>query len=286
VLVLGESGTGKEKIANLIHQLSDRAAGTFVAINCAAIPSALAESTLFGHKKGAFSGATSDQPGKFETADGGTLFLDEIAELPLEVQAKLLRALQDGVIEPLGFAKAKKVNVRVIAATNRDLNAMIANRRFREDLYYRLSVGEVRLPTLRERRSDISKLAIHFLDEINVRLRKPRRFAPETLALLQGYDWPGNVRELQNAVQRAALLTKGEEIRPDHFELRSAARPAAMDQLPEPREGFSIEAFLKDARRRLFKRALDLSGGNQSKAARLLGVTPQAVFKFLKGGDR
>ena len=283
VLILGESGTGKEKVASLIHQLSDRALKPFVAVNCAAIPDHLAESTLFGHRKGAFTGATTDLQGKFQAADGGTLFLDEVAELSPEVQAKMLRALEDGTIEPVGSPRSLRVNVRLIAATNCNLETAVADGKFRNDLYQRLHVGEVRLPPLRERRSDIGKLAIHFLDEINTRLRKPRRFAPESLVALNSHDWPGNVRELQNTVQRAALLAKAEEIRPEQLELPDQARATDSSRPPEPHDGFSIDSHIKVLRKKLFERALDLSGGNQSEAARLLGVTPQAVSKFLKG---
>lgn len=286
VLILGESGTGKEKMASLIHHLSDRASKPFIAVNCAAIPDQLAESTLFGHKKGAFTGANADLHGKFDAANHGTLFLDEVGELSQQVQAKLLRAVQEGVIEPPGEPKGHAVNVRLVAATNRELKQLVANGKFREDLYYRLKVGEVQLPALRERRSDISKLAISILDEINRTLRKPRRFAPEALAALHQHDWPGNVRELRNVVHRAALLVKGDEIKRDHLDLPKEPTSAALARLPEPHEGFSLDDYLKQVRKQLFQRALALAGGAQSEAARLLGVTPQAVHKFLKGGEQ
>jgi transcriptional regulator with GAF, ATPase, and Fis domain len=207
--------------------------------------------------------------------------LDEVAELYSEVQAKLLRAVQDGVIEPLGMKRAERVNVRLIAATNQDLRDAVVAGGFRDDLYYRLSVGEVRLPPLRERQSDIPKLAIHFLDEINLRLRKSRRFAPESLVKLQSYSWPGNVRELQNVVHRSALLCRQVEIGATELQLESPTDARYWDSLPEPHEGFSMEEHLKGRRRRLFERALELADGNQSRATRLLGVTPQAVFKFI-----
>jgi DNA-binding NtrC family response regulator len=282
VLILGESGTGKELVAALIHQLSGRAGGPFVTVNCAAVPEQLAESVLFGHRKGAFTGAVRDQQGKFEEAAGGTLFLDELGELSLEVQAKLLRAVQDGTVEPLGESRPRKIDVRLVGATNRDLVGAIARGEFREDLYYRLSVGEVRLPALRDRRSDIPSLAVHFLDLANQRLKRPKAITPEGLSALLAHPWPGNVRELSNVIQRATLLTRGQEIRAEDLDLATPpARPA--DTIPQPAAGFSVEAHLKETRKALFERALEIAEGNQSEAARLLGVTPQAVFKFLRG---
>ena len=185
ILILGETGTGKELFARFVHRLSGRQLGRFVPLNCAAIPAGLVESILFGHKKGSFTGATSDQTGKFDLADGGTLFLDELAELPMPSQAKLLRILQDGLVEPLGAKKAHKGNVRVIAATNQDLRKAIQRGRFREDLFYRLNVGEIRLPALRERKSDVPKMALHVLDRGNGTLRRPKRLSPGALARLQ-----------------------------------------------------------------------------------------------------
>jgi len=194
ILILGETGTGKELFARYIHKLSGRP-GSFVPVNCAAIPEDLVESLLFGHKKGAFTGAVNDQVGKFDTADKGTLFLDELGELPLPAQAKLLRVLQDGLVEPIGQAKAHKVDVRIVAATNRDLRKLVRQGKFREDLFYRLNVGEIKLPPLRERRSDIPKLALHILDRLNGSLRRPKRLSAEALSRLQSHNWAGNVRE-------------------------------------------------------------------------------------------
>lgn len=283
VLILGESGTGKEKIAQLIHHLSERAGGPFEAVNCAAIPKDLAESTLFGHMRGAFTGATSDQPGKFKLADGGTLFLDEVAELPAEAQAKLLRVLQEGVVEPLGAGKSTKVNCRVVAATNADLQAAIRLGKFREDLYYRLKVGEVGLPALRNRRSDILKLAVFFLDEINARMNKPRQLTADALSILQSYDWPGNVRELRNAIQSAAIVATKGLIEPKHLKLQPPSPTRCLDNLPEPHEGFSLDDFVSQVRIRLYSRALEITEGNASRAAKLLGCTPQAVLKSQRG---
>ena len=283
VLLLGESGTGKEKIAQLIHHLSGRVTKSFEAVNCAAIPKDLAESTLFGHKRGSFTGATNDQPGKFKLADGGTLFLDEVAELPVDAQAKLLRALQEGTIEPLGAGKAVKVNCRVIAATNTDLQAAVRAGRFREDLYYRLDVGQVRLPALRDRRSDIPKLAVFFLDELNPRLSKPRQFNADVLSRLQSYDWPGNVRELRNAIHSAAIIATKGLIESKHLKLQPPPRESYFDSLPEPHEGFFLDDFVSEVRAHLYSRALRTAQGNASRAAKLLGCTPQAVLKHQRG---
>ncbi|TAK86132.1 MAG: sigma-54-dependent Fis family transcriptional regulator [Betaproteobacteria bacterium] len=282
VLIAGETGTGKELFARLIHRLSGRPAERFVPLNCAALPRDLAESVLFGHKRGAFTGAVNDQLGKFDLADGGSLFLDELGELPLESQGKLLRILEDGVLEPLGAKKGHRVNVRVIAATNSDLSRAIKQKKFREDLYYRLSVGQIRLPPLRERAGDIPKTALAILDRINAALRHPKKLTPGALVKLQGLPWPGNVRDLENALERSALLAKKEVLDADDVVL---AEPPGEDQvnanLPEPQPGFSIEDYLKDARRKLVARALELADGNRSKAARLLGITPQALHKFV-----
>lgn len=208
-----------------------------------------------------------------------------MAELSPEVQAKLLRTAQDGVIEAPGSKRGVKVNVRLIAATNCDLKAAVSEGKFRDDLYYRLTVGKVDLPPLRERRSDIPKLALYFLDEINLRLRKRRRFAPEALVALQAHEWEGNVRELQNVVHRSALLCREVEMGADNLQLFADDAGHSRNGLPEPCEGFSLDGHLKDTRRRLFDRALELAEGNQSQAARLLGVTPQAVFKFVKESE-
>lgn len=283
VLITGESGTGKEKIAQLIHQASTRRTGPFIPMNCASIPRDLAESTLFGHIKGAFTGAIDNRVGKFEQAHSGTLFLDELAELSLDNQAKLLRALQEKLIEPVGAAKPKKIDCRIIAATNVDLYNAMKDGRFREDLYYRVVAVSVELPPLRARRSDIPKLAQHFLDELNQKYKKARVFTPESLATLQSYDWPGNVRQLQNEIQSAAIQAVGGKIEPKHLRLRGASADRVLEDLPDPHEGFSLEQFLTEVRSRMYERAMTLSEGNASKAARLLGLTPQAVQKFVKG---
>lgn len=282
ILILGETGTGKELFAKLVHRLSGRAADRFVALNCAALPKELAESILFGHKRGAFSGAVNDQLGKFEIADGGTLFLDELAELPLESQAKLLRVIEDGVVESIGVKKGRRVNVRIVAATNVDLAKAVKQKRFRDDLYFRLNVGQVRLPPLRERISDIPKLALTMLNQINETIRNPKRLSIKAIKALEMYGWPGNVRELGNVIERAALLTKKEVIDAGDLDWAHDSEEASSAfPLPEFADGFSIENYLADARKQLVARALELSAGNRSAAARMLGVSPQAIHKFL-----
>lgn len=282
VLILGATGTGKELVAKLIHRLSGRPQENFVALNCAAIPKDLAESVLFGHRKGSFTGATVDQPGKFELADRGTLFLDELGELPLPAQAKLLRVLQDGLVEAIGAKKPRKVDVRVVAATNQNLSRAIRQKEFREDLYYRLNVGEVKLPPLRERRSDIPKVALHVLDRINTTLKRPKRLSQAALARLQGQSWPGNVRDLQNVIERSARLAPKDVIDADDLIIAEpVSREDPLSLLPEPADGFSMEDFLSSARKQLVLKAMEAASGNQSEAARLLGVSPQAVHKYL-----
>jgi DNA-binding NtrC family response regulator len=281
LLILGETGTGKGVMARYIHELSPRARGPFVAVNCSALPEQLAESLLFGHVKGAFTGAASDQPGKFALADGGTLFLDEVGELPAALQPKLLRVLEDGWVEPLGASRPRRVDVRVMAATHRDLKAAVAERTFREDLYFRLSFATLALPALRERRSDIQALALNALLRINRRLRTPKQLAAAALRKLEQQPWRGNIRDLENAIGRSALMARGGVIGPDDLLLEPPSAPASPD-LPEPHEGFSLENYLAATRRGLIERALAISHGKQAAAARLLGISPQAVSKFLQ----
>jgi DNA-binding NtrC family response regulator len=283
ILILGETGTGKELFARFIHQLSGRSSAPFVPLNCAAIPKDLAESVLFGHRKGAFTGAVSDQPGVFDRADHGTLFLDEIGELPVSSQAKLLRVLEDGLVEPIGDKKSHKADARVIAATNQDLGRAIKRGQFREDLYYRLNVGEIRLPALRERKSDIPKLALYILDQVNATIKNPKRLSPSALARLENHSWPGNVRDLENVIERSARLTRQDLLDADDLMISEPITYAdPLAALPEPSEGFSLEDFVGSARKQLILRAMELARGNQSEAARLLGITPQAVHKFLR----
>ena len=282
VLIQGETGTGKELVARFIHRLSGRPAEKLHALNCAGLPRDLAESLLFGHRKGSFTSAIADQKGAFELAHGGTLFLDEIGELPLEVQAKLLRVLQDGMVQPLGATAAKQVNARLVAATNRDLRAMVKERTFREDLYYRIEVGTVRLPPLRERRSDIPLLAVAGLQNANRRLTRPKQLSSQALVKLSAREWSGNVRGLMNVIERTVQLCPGAVIDAEDLQF-SDDGAAAATALPEPHVGFDVQAFLDTARRSLFDRALELAEGSQAGAARLLGVTPQAVGKYSEG---
>ena len=284
VLLQGETGTGKEEFAKLIHRLSPRFPKDMVVINCAAIPMTLAESYLFGHVKGAFTDASTDHKGIFESADGSTLFLDEIAELTLEVQGKLLRVLQDGVVQRMGTTVPRHVDVRIIAASNRDLRKEVSAGRFREDLYFRLDVVSIRLPALRERRHEIANLALTLLREINQRRHKPRKLGTESLMRLERYHWPGNVRELAHVLERSVLYARDEVIRGEDLLITDHQQAKDMfAALPEPRQGFSVEDYLNQARKQLFLRALAACKGNQSEAAAMLGVSKQAVNKFVAG---
>jgi two-component system response regulator HydG len=282
ILILGDTGTGKEITAKLIHRFSQRSAQPFVAVNCGAIPRDLVESILFGHRKGSFTGAVSDHPGKFREAHKGTLFLDELGELPEATQVKLLRVLQTGEIEPIGETKSVKVDVRLIAATNADLIKRIGNGKFREDLYHRVAKSVIRLPSLAERRTDIPKIALLVLDRINHQLKKSKKISPEALMKLQMYSWPGNVRELENVVENAAILSRNFVIGENDIELSVLPNNTVQLQLPLPQPGFSIEKYLSEIRRQLIEKALELGLGKQREAARLLGISPQAINKHLK----
>ncbi len=275
VLITGESGTGKEVLARFIHQESDRAGGPFVAINCAALPEHLLESELFGYEKGAFSGAFTRKLGKFELANGGTILLDEITEMPLALQAKLLRVLQEGEVDRLGGAYPVKVDVRVIATTNREVEAEVARGRFREDLYFRLNVIPVELPPLRERPADIRLLAQHFCREFATRYERPvRGFAEGVLERLCQYSWPGNVRELRNVVERAVLLAQGPWITlKDLFprELLSQKREAGLPLKP-----------LKEIEKEMILKALKVANGNRTRAAEILGISVRTLRNKLQ----
>jgi two-component system NtrC family response regulator len=276
VLISGESGTGKELLARLIHRRSNRREAPLVAVNCAAIPDTLIESELFGHVKGAFTGAVANRKGRFQSARGGTLFLDEIGELKLDMQAKLLRALQEKEVQPVGSDRTEKVDVRIIAATNRDLKTETAAGRFREDLYYRLGVIPLHIPALRERPEDIATLAHHFLRKLNAPAGV--RFSPSALTLMKNYPWPGNIRELQNAVERACILRRGEEIGQGELGLPGPASRVGEGgglNLEIPPEGVSLEEVEKE----LIRKALARSGGNRSEAARLLRI-PRHVLIY------
>ncbi len=283
LLILGESGTGKEVIAKAVHHASPRAARPFVAVNCGAVPETLLESELFGFTRGAFTGAVASKLGLFEEAHGGTLLLDEIAEMPAALQVKLLRALQSGEIRRLGATQATTIDVRVIAATNRDLAAMIADGSFREDLFYRLNVIEVRLPPLRERREDIPALAEHFMARAAGKLGREIRLSAEAVERLLRYPWPGNVRELENAVERAAILTRGETVTPDDLPPHVAA---ALTLGPSP--ALPRQTSLADAERSHILTTLERVGRNQSAAAEALGIGRTTLWRKLKeyGLDR
>jgi formate hydrogenlyase transcriptional activator len=272
VLVLGETGTGKELIARAIHNRSSRRNRPFIRVNCAAIPSGLLESELFGHERGAFTGAITRRLGRFELANGGTLFLDEIGDIPPELQPKLLRVLQEQEFERLGSTQTTRVDVRVVAATSRDLPQMVASREFRSDLYYRLNVFPVRLPALRERPEDIALLVRHFVDLCSKRMKKSvERIPIQAMKVLSSHPWPGNVRELQNFVERAVILSPGKVLRPPLAELEEAANNLDACGLNAP----SKATTLKDAEREHIIQALAKTGwmlGSPKGAAARLGL--------------
>jgi two-component system response regulator PilR (NtrC family) len=287
VMITGESGTGKELVAQAVHYESSRRSGPFISVNCGAVPENLMESELFGHVKGAFTGAVTSTEGLFAAADGGTLFLDEITEIPHSVQVKLLRAIQEREIRRVGDTRDVKVDVRLIAASNRDLSKAVADGVLREDLFYRLNVIPVHLPPLRERRDDISLLVSHFIDKIAKEVGKHvRGVTPEALALLEQYHWPGNIRELENVIERAIVLGNGDLIGLEELPLRSAP-PAEARTFDIPSTGVDLEATLADIEHRYIRRALERSGGIQSRAAELLGLTfRQFRYKLQKHGLR
>src|SRR5437660_5559690 len=283
VLVRGDPGTGKELIASLTPAETRRAAGPLVRFNCAAIPGDLAEAELFGHARGAFTGATQARRGFFAEADGGTLVLDEVGELPLPVQAKLLRALQEGEIQPVGAGKVERVDVRVIACTNRDLAGEARTGRFRQDLYYRLAVVDLVVPPLREHREDIPALAAEFARRYAERFgMQDVRFQPELLDSLQRLEWPGNVRQLENAVARIVALSTGGEIGLEAFAAASAAPAADADAEAPPEGTLSLREQLDAVERSLIRRTMTAAGGNQSEAARRLGLSRGSLIERLK----
>ena len=295
VLLEGESGTGKELFARALHALSPRADGPFVAINCAAIPETLLETELFGHEKGAFTGAAARKPGKFELAHRGTLFLDEIGDLPLPLQAKILRALEEKRFERVGGTAPIQVDVRVVAATNRNLKAAVAARQYREDLYFRLSVFPITIPPLRERLDDIPMLAKHFIDRFCRDLnKKPLNLAPSAVQELREYSWPGNVRELQNCIERAVILTEGDTIHARHLSLsfrESQLQPQpAAEEDSSPWSKIDLSGTLGDATRRVvseverrkIEQALKEAAGNRNRAAEVLQVSYKTLLAKLK----
>jgi two-component system response regulator AtoC len=282
VLVTGETGTGKELVARAIHALSPRRDKLFVPLNCAAIPAELLESELFGHTRGAFTGADRDRTGKFELADGGTLFLDEIGDMAYPLQAKLLRVLQESVIERIGSNKRVTVDVRVISSTHRDLAAAMRDEKFREDLYYRLNVVHIDLPPLRARREDVAPLAAHFLAAAGRELgRGPLTATPEVLQVLEQHDWPGNVRELQNLMERAAVLS--DEVALDaHFLRLLLPAAAGVPGAGTAEEPLLLEPAVEAVERKLILRALGAANDNKARAARLLGVSERTLWYKLK----
>jgi two-component system response regulator PilR (NtrC family) len=297
ILVEGESGTGKELVAAAIHRLSPRAGGPFIPVNCGAVPADLMESEFFGHVRGAFSGAVADTLGLFRSAHGGTLFLDEVAELPAPLQVKLLRVLQDREVRPVGATRSFAVEVRVVAATNRDLDQAVRSGAFRQDLFYRLNVVRLTMPALRERPEDIPGLVAHFIRRFNQRFgRDVKGLAPEALAILASHEFPGNVRELENLIERAYALGVRDVIRAaDLPPLGSGARPAPVPTgvatAPAPAAAASPPAeagdggalpTLADAERSLIVRALEVCGRDRNRAAQALGLSPRTLYRRLK----
>ncbi|HEY5892562.1 MAG TPA: sigma-54 dependent transcriptional regulator [Chthoniobacterales bacterium] len=283
VLITGESGTGKELVARAIHHSSARKKGPFIPVNCVAVPAELAESMFFGHVRGAFTGATTDRKGFFEQADGGTLFLDEIGDMPAALQAKLLRVLEDGCVTPVGASTHRKVDVRVLAATNADLDGQIESGNFRRDLFFRLARYTVETPPLRERREDIPLLASHFLKIFATEMGlRPSVLRADALSTLQTHDFPGNVRELKNLIERALIESAGRDISAAH--LRVAPRPKSVTPPPVASSpvvpgAFEIPLNLEQAEETLIQRALAQTGGNVTEAARLLGVNRTRIYR-------
>lgn len=290
VLVTGESGTGKDLVARAIHAESERSGKPFLAVNCAGIPSELMESEFFGHAEGAFSGAERARTGLFRQADGGTLFLDEIGEMPLSLQAKLLRALQDGRIRPVGADREVQVDVRLVAATNLDLAEMVQSGKFREDLYYRLEAFQLEVPALRDRGEDIDMLAMQFLGRFAAARQRPARsIDPDALTLIRSYPWPGNVRELSNAMERAVTFCEGDRVGPQHLPERVRIQPTgsggeeggAADPLRPLLDEGDMLPTIEELRRRYVRHVLDRVDGNKRRAAALLGVGRRTLYRWL-----
>lgn len=285
VLITGESGTGKEVFARAIHSMSPRKDNPFIAINCAAIPSELFENELFGSEKGAFTGAVKRKIGMVELADNSTLFLDEVGNIPLALQSKFLRFLQEKTFVRLGGEEVHKVNVRVIAATNKELQREVKNRHFREDLYYRVSVFPIKLPPLRKRKDDILLLAEHFINKFTAELRKRKmRFEPKTKKILQNYRWPGNIRELQNIIERAVILTEGDTIHPEDIGIKESLE--GIESEIEITDKMSLKEASRIGKRiaekKLISSILLRTGGNKSKAAKILGMSYKTLLERIK----
>ncbi|TET76956.1 MAG: sigma-54-dependent Fis family transcriptional regulator [Candidatus Cloacimonadota bacterium] len=285
VLITGESGTGKEVFARAIHSMSPRKDNPFIAINCAAIPSELFENELFGSEKGAFTGAVKRKIGMVELADNSTLFLDEVGNIPLALQSKFLRFLQEKTFVRLGGEETHKVDVRVIAATNKELQREVKNRHFREDLYYRVSVFPIKLPPLRKRKDDILLLAEHFINKFTAELRKRKmRFEPKTKKILQNYRWPGNIRELQNIIERAVILTEGDTIHPEDIGIKESLE--GIESEIEITDKMSLKEASRIGKRiaekKLISSILLRTGGNKSKAAKILGMSYKTLLERIK----
>jgi len=292
-LILGETGTGKELVAREIHEHSRRKGRTFVKLNCAAIPTGLLESELFGHEKGAFTGAISQKIGRLELADQGTLFLDEVGDIPIEIQPKLLRALQEREFERLGSTHTRKVNVRLIAATNRDLEKMVADREFRSDLYYRLLVFPIRVPPLRERREDIRVLVNYFVQKCAKQMQKKIESIPTSVMKgLTAWDWPGNIRELENFIERAVILTRGKALEAPLSELRKtiSEEPALSGRSPEPNNGSPkkreavADAYTRKMRDEIISALMACKGrvGGEDGAATRLGLNRSTLLSRMR----
>ena len=282
VLILGENGTGKELVARMIHAQSLRKEEPFVEVNCAAIPEELIESELFGHVRGAFTGAVENKRGKFDLADGGTLLLDEIGDMSLRTQAKVLRVLQEQTFEPVGGSLSRQVDVRVIAATNKDLQQSIARGEFREDLYFRLNVIPLKVPALRERREDIPALTRHFLGRFAAEYARRREVTPEAMEALKRYDWPGNVRELRNTLERMVIMTGTSEIRPQDLPEAVRGRDREVRGGPDSFDGSTLKEARAAFEKRFITHKLQEVGGNVARAAELLGVERSHLYRKLK----
>ncbi len=284
VHIHGESGTGKELVATALHELSGRSGGPLVSVSCAALPETLLESELFGHEKGAFTGAAKRKLGRFELADSGTLFLDEIGELSPAMQVKLLRVLQEREIDRVGGTHPVKIDVRVVSATNRDLKREVEEGRFREDLYYRLHVVPIRLPPLRERTDDIGPLARHFIDKLRVRTNSSvRRISPEAEQRLRGYTFPGNIRELENIIEQAMVFAEGEDLVPDDLPPQVTGHTAPdRPSIPIPSGDVELNDFLESAERQMILAAYESSGGVKTETARRLGIKTSALYYKLE----
>jgi len=285
VLICGASGTGKELIAQGIHFAGKRAKNTLVPVNCGGIPENLLESELFGYKKGAFTGADSDRKGLFEEADQGTIFLDEIGELPLSLQVKLLRVLQENEIRPVGDSKTKKIDVRVIAATSKNLDDEVKNGTFREDLFFRLNVMPIQLPLLKDRPEDIPILSQHFINRFNISLEKNiKGITPAAMSILLKYHWPGNVRELGNVIERAVVLAEETILVPENFPL-DLGGGSKKEKVEDFFDGYSLKAAQKILEKRLITKALEATNGNRTKAARILEISHPSLLSKIKAYD-